>query len=85
MSLLTIVTQAMQEIGLGQPTSVIGNADVRAQQAGALVNRAGLELRDMTAAADYWPVIRKQFLFNMLLHCADISNPAKTVDIFDKW
>ena len=66
MSLLTIVTQAMQEIGLGQPTSVIGNADVRASQAGALVNRAGLELRDMTAAADYWPVIRKQFLFNML-------------------
>jgi hypothetical protein len=56
----------MQEIGLGQPSSVIGNSDVRAQQAGALVNRAGLELRDATNAADYWPVIRKQFLFNML-------------------
>ncbi len=66
MSLLTIVQQAMGEIGLGQPGSVVGNGDVRVVQAQALVNRAGIELRDATQAADYWPVIRKQFLFNLV-------------------
>ncbi len=66
MSLLTICQQAMGEIGLGQPTQVIGSGDARVVQAAALVNRAGLELRDATEAAGYWPVIRKQFLFNLL-------------------
>jgi hypothetical protein len=66
MSLLSIVQQAFPEIGLVAPLSVIGNADVNVQKAAALVNRAGLELRDATNAAGYWPVIRKQFLMNLL-------------------
>lgn len=66
MSLLTLVQQAMSEIGLGQPTSVVGNADPRVQQAIGLANRAGIELRDAPKAADYWNVIRKQYLFNLL-------------------
>jgi hypothetical protein len=66
MSLLTIVQQAMGEIGLGSPTSVLTSGDPNIVQLGALANRAGIELRDATLAADYWPVLRKQFLFNLL-------------------
>lgn len=65
MSLLSIVQQAFGEIGLGSPGSVVGNADVNVSKGLALTNRAGLELRDATNAADYWPVLRKQFLFNL--------------------
>jgi hypothetical protein len=64
-SLLTIVQQAFGEIGLGQPATVIGNSDVNVSKALALCNRAGLVLRDAPGAADYWPVIRKQYLFNL--------------------
>ena len=66
MSLLTIVQQAMSEIGLGSPQSVVGNSDVRVSQAQGLVNRAGSELLSAAKAADYWPVVRKQYLFNLL-------------------
>jgi len=65
-SLLTIVQNALGEIGLPQPNTVVGNSDVRAAQALALTNRAGLEIVNATNAANYWPVIRKQFLFNLL-------------------
>ena len=27
----------------------------------------------------------KTFLFNLLLHCADISNPAKPAAVYAKW
>lgn len=66
MSLLTIVQQAFGEIGLGSVAQVVGNANQNVVQAQALVNRAGSELHGATNAADYWPVIRKQFLFNLL-------------------
>jgi hypothetical protein len=66
MSLLTIVQQAFGEIGLTPPASVIGNSDANVIKALALTNRAGFELRDMPGAADYWPVLRRQYLFNLL-------------------
>jgi hypothetical protein len=66
MSLLSVVQQAMGEIGLGQPTTVVSNPTVRVAQALALANRAGIMLRDEPGAADYWPMLRKQFLFNLL-------------------
>ena len=65
MSLLTIVQQAFGEIGLGSPTQVNGSSDPNLIKADALVQRACLELRDATQAADYWPVLRRQFLFNL--------------------
>ena len=66
MSLLTIVQQALGEIGLGMPMQVVGSGDANGAQARSLANRAGIELRDATKAADYWQVLRKQFLFNLL-------------------
>jgi len=65
MSLLTLVSQAFSEIGLGVVAQVVGNGDENVVKGLALANRAGIELRDATDAADYWPVIRKQFLFNL--------------------
>lgn len=65
MSLLTIVQQAFGEIGLPVPGTVVGNADVNVTRALALTNRSGIFMRDAPGAADYWPHLRAQFLFNM--------------------
>jgi hypothetical protein len=66
MSLLTLVQQAFGEIGLAPPSTVAGNTDSNVIKAFALANRAGFELRDATKAADHWPPLRKQFLFNLI-------------------
>src|SRR5579862_8404433 len=66
MSLLTIVQQAFGEIGLAPPQTVITNSDANVIKALYLTNRAGFELRDTPNASDHWPVLRKQFLFNLL-------------------
>lgn len=65
MSLLTLVQQTFGEIGLAPPPSVVGNSDANVIKALYQANRAGIELRDITKAADYWPALRKQFLFNL--------------------
>jgi hypothetical protein len=65
MSLLTLVQQAFGEIGLPVPATVVGNTEANVVKAYALANRAGFELRDTTNASDYWPALRKQFLFNL--------------------
>ncbi len=66
MSLLTICQQAFGEIGLPPPASVVGNSDANVIKAMYLANRSASELHDTPNAADYWPVLRKQFLFNLL-------------------
>lgn len=65
MSLLTVVQQAFGEIGLGSPTQVVGNSDPNVVKALALTNRAGIDVRDISNASEYWPALRKQFLFNL--------------------
>jgi hypothetical protein len=65
-SLLSIVQQAFGEIGLAPPATVASNTDANVIQALALTNRAGIVLRNTPNAADYWPVLRKQFLFNLV-------------------
>jgi hypothetical protein len=64
-SLLTIVQQSFGEIGLPPPPSVVGNSDANVTKGYYLANRAAKELYDEPQAADYWPAIRKQFLFNL--------------------
>lgn len=63
MSLLTVCTQAMAEIGLPAPTTIVGNSDPFAVQLLALVNRAGKELAEDASAAGYWQFLRKQYIF----------------------
>jgi len=64
-TLLTIVQQMYGEIGLSPPSTVVGNTDQNVIKALYQANRAGIELRDVTKASDYWPALRKQFLFNL--------------------
>lgn len=63
MTLLSVCKQAMDEIGLLAPTSIIGNPDPFALQLLALANRAGKELAQDADAAGYWQMLRKQFTF----------------------
>lgn len=65
MSLLTIVQQAFGEIGLPPPTAVVGNTDANVIKGYYLANRAASELHSEPHAADYWPALRKQYLFNL--------------------
>lgn len=65
MTLLSIVQQAFGEIGLNPPAQVVGSGDLNVTKALALATRAGAELHGETQAADYWPALRRQFLFNL--------------------
>ena len=65
MSLLTVVQQAFGEIALTPPTFVVGNGDPNVLRAFYLANRAGIDIRDIANASNYWPSLRKQFLFNL--------------------
>ncbi len=65
MSLLTIVQQVFGEIGLPPPATIVGNTEANVIKSLYQANRAGLDLRDIPKAADYWPALRKQFLFNL--------------------
>ncbi len=66
MTLLSVIQQTFGEIGLTPPSTVVGNSELNVVKAFYLANRSGMDLRDTPNAADYWPVLRKQFLFNLL-------------------
>lgn len=66
MPLLSIVQQAFGEIGLAPPTTVVGNTEANVVRGYYLANRAASELNSEPKAADYWPALRRQFLFNLL-------------------
>lgn len=66
MSLLTIIQAACGELGLTQPTQVIGNTDQQTIQMLALANREGKEFAAMQGQWTGWPELRKQYIFNMV-------------------
>jgi hypothetical protein len=63
LSLATICTQALGEIGLPGLQTYIGSSDPQAIQALALANRAGKEMAEDPRAAGYWQQLRKQYTF----------------------
>lgn len=63
MSLLSVINNALGEIGLPTFTTIVGNTDPNAIQMLALVNRAGKELAQDASAAGYWQFLRKQYVF----------------------
>ena len=65
MTLLSVVQQTFGEIGLSPPSQVVGNSDPNVLKAFYLANRAAIDLRNTPNAADYWPILRQQFLFNL--------------------
>lgn len=64
-TLLQIVTQVCDELGIAFPTSIVGSSDNTARQFLALAQRSGDELYKSTLNAGGWPILRKQFLFNI--------------------
>lgn len=63
MSLLSVINNALGEIGLATFTTIVGNTDPNAIQMLALTNRAGKELAEDASAAGYWQFLRKQYIF----------------------
>jgi hypothetical protein len=63
MSLLSICTTALTEIGLPALPTIIGNTDAQAVQTLALANRAGKEMAGDPRSAGYWQQLRKQYTF----------------------
>jgi len=66
MSLLTIIQSACGELGLTQPTTVIGNTDASTTQLLALANREGKEMASIPGQWSGWPELRKQYTFTMV-------------------
>lgn len=66
MSLLTIVQNACNELGLTAPTSVIGNTDTTTVQMLALANREGKDMARVPGQWSGWPELRKQYIFSMV-------------------
>jgi hypothetical protein len=66
MSLLTIIQSACGELGLTQPSFVIGNTDATAVQFLALANREGKEFASIGGQWGGWPELRKQYTFNLV-------------------
>lgn len=65
-TLLRIVQEVMGDFGLPQPTSVIGNSDKTVQQMLIHATRIGEELAAKGSLNDGWPVMRKEYTFNLI-------------------
>ncbi|WP_155714148.1 hypothetical protein [Burkholderia cepacia] len=65
-TLLRIVQEVMGDFGLPQPQTVIGNADKTVQQMLIHATRIGEELAAKGSLNDGWPVMRKEYTFNLV-------------------
>ncbi|WP_157646652.1 hypothetical protein [Burkholderia ubonensis] len=65
-TLLRIVQEVMGDFGLPQPTTVIGNTDKTVQQMLIHATRIGEELAAAGSLNDGWPVMRKEYTFNLV-------------------
>ncbi|MBR8157131.1 hypothetical protein KDX20_22105 [Burkholderia cenocepacia] len=65
-TLLRIVQEVMGDFGLPQPQSVIGNTDKTVQQMLIHATRIGEELAAKGSINDGWPVLRKEYTFNLV-------------------
>lgn len=65
LTLLQLVTNACNELGITAPASVIGNTDAQITQLLALANREGKEFYSAGFGRDGWSVLRKQYTFTI--------------------
>lgn len=65
-TLLQLVQQAAQEMGLGKPTTVVGNPDTQVAQLLALAQREGREMMARGAAIGGWQMLRKEYVFSLV-------------------
>lgn len=65
-TLLQIVQEVMGDFGLPTPTTVIGNTDKTVRQMLIHATRIGEELAARGSLNDGWPVMRKEYTFNLI-------------------
>lgn len=65
LTFLAMVQQACGELGLVQPTSVIGNSDQQVIQLLALAKRESIETQQMSTRDYGWQALRREFVFNV--------------------
>ncbi|MGG1947106.1 hypothetical protein AB1286_20195 [Trinickia sp. NRRL B-1857] len=65
-TLLQIVQEVMGDFGLPKPTTVIGNTDKTVSQLLIHATRIGEELTAKGSINDGWPVLRKEYTFNLV-------------------
>lgn len=63
-SLLTMVQQVCDELGIPKPSTVIGNTDVNIAQILALANREGSEFWHQAHRLGGWQELRKEYTFS---------------------
>lgn len=71
MSLLSVAQAVAEEIGLGAPSSVIGNSDKTAKQLLRLINRTGTLL-----AKKNWTILQKEYTFQTVNGTESYSLPS---------
>jgi hypothetical protein len=65
-TILRIVQEVMGDFGLPQPTQVIGNTDKTVSQLLIHATRVGEDLAARGSMNDGWPVMRKEYTFNLV-------------------
>lgn len=65
-TLLRIVQEVMGDFGLPQPATIFGNNDKTVQQMLIHATRIGEELAAKGSLNDGWPVMRKEYTFNLV-------------------
>lgn len=64
-TLLQLVQQACGELGLLQPSTILGNNDQQIVQLLSLCQREGLETYKMSNGSYGWQALRREYLFNV--------------------
>lgn len=77
-SLLSMVQQAVAELGLPSPSFLVGNTDNSAVQLLALANRSGEEIAAQAGSWGGWPQLRKEYTVTI---SGGIDNYAFPTDI----
>jgi hypothetical protein len=65
-TLLQIVQEVMGDLGLPKPTSVIGNSDKTVSMLLVHATRIGEQLAARDSMNEGWPVLRKEYTFNLI-------------------
>lgn len=63
---LQIIQQAMLELGLGKPTTAVGNPDQQVAQVVALAMREARETMSRGASVGGWQLLRKEYVFSLV-------------------
>lgn len=65
LTLLQLITNACNELGITAPTQVIANSDPQITQLLALANREGKDMYNQGFGRDGWSILRKQYTFTI--------------------